>query len=113
MIIISRAIFCHLNGPSLFCFVFASGQYNTIELHPYQVFAQHWKTAPHPGQGSALLQQPIALEWGSPIQLLTGLMLLDFSDQTGTGISTLRMSDIGLKYIDNDMRYLGKKYRYR
>ena len=53
-------------------FVFASGQYSTIELHPYRVFAQHWKTAPHPGQGSALLQQPIALEWGAPIQLLTG-----------------------------------------
>ena len=40
--------------------VFASGQYSTIELHPYRVFAQHWKTAPDPGQGSALLQQPIA-----------------------------------------------------
>ena len=28
------------------------------------------------------------LSWGSPIQLLTGPMLLDFSDRMGTGVST-------------------------
>ena len=48
------------------------------------VYTQQFRASPR----TALLQQPIALEWGSPIQLLTGPMMLDFSDRTGTGIST-------------------------